>query len=82
MVLPKGFKTIEDPTLLPTTMEAPSYLQLIQQLIELQRKNTEVRKEGTYNWSSRNSSLWKPERPTIELDSSNNDWALFIDTWG
>ena len=33
MVLPIGLKTIEDLTLLPTTTEAPPYMNLIQQLI-------------------------------------------------
>ena len=55
------------------------YLQLIQQLIELQR---EPHKEGTDDQTSRNNYVWKPEKPTIEFDSSNNDWALFMDTWG
>ena len=82
MVSSIGFKTMEDPTQPPTTMEAPLCLQLIQQMIKLQRENIELYKEGTYDWPSKNSSVQKPERPTIELDSSNGDWALFMDTWG
>ena len=44
-------KTMEDPTLSSTIMEAPLYLQLLQQLIELQRENIELWKEGI--WSTK-----------------------------
>ena len=51
-------------------MGASLYLQLIQQLIELQNETTELQKEGIYNWPRRNNYVRKPERPTIALDFS------------
>ena len=54
-------------------MEAPPYLQLIQQLIELQRENIELLKERAYDRPSINSYVRKPKRPSIELDSSDCD---------
>ena len=82
MALQRGFETIEDPTLSPTTMEVPPYLHLIQQLRELQRENIELHKERTNELAKQNSYVWKPERHTLELDFSDGDWVLFMDTWG
>ena len=70
---------MEDLTLLPTTMRVLPYKQSIQKLIGLQRENTELWKERIYNQLNRNNFVRKPKRPTIALDSSNGDWALFID---
>ena len=58
---------MEDPTPLPTTIRALLYLQLIQQLIELQKENIELRKEGIYNQPSGNNYTRKLEKPTIAL---------------
>ena len=55
-------------------------LQLLQQLVELQRENIALRRNGTNNEPSK-SHTKKPERPTIEPDSSDSDWAIFIDSW-
>ena len=82
IALPIGFKTMEDLILLPATTEALPYLNLVQQLIEIQKENTDLRKQGTLDWPNRNNYVWKPERPTVGLDSSESDWALFLDTWG
>ena len=48
-----GSKTMEDPTQPVTTMEASSYLQLIQQLTELQKENIKLWKEVIYKRPSR-----------------------------
>ena len=54
-------------------------LQLMQQMIELQRENNDLRRNMQGSNSSTNAR--KPDRPTIEPDSSDNDWALFVDSW-
>ena len=55
-------------------------MQLMQQMIELQRENNELRRNmsGASNFSS---NAKKPHRPIIEQDSMDNDWALFTDSW-
>ena len=55
-------------------------MQLMQQMIELQRENNELRRNmsGASNFSS---NAKKPDRPIIEQDSTDNDWALFTDSW-
>ena len=55
---------------------------MIQQLIELQRENIELRQEGNYERPSRSSQVRNPERPTIALGYSDGDCAQFMDTWG
>ena len=56
------------------------YVQLIQQLINLQTENYELRKRRD-NAPIR-SLTKKPDRPFIEEDSTYEDWALFVDAWG
>ena len=56
------------------------YVQLIQQLINLQTENNELRKRRD-NTPVR-SFTKKPDRPVIEEDSTDEDWALFVDAWG
>ena len=57
----------------------------IQQMIELVNKQTElVNRLSIENASLRqqqSSSVKKPDRPVIEANLSDNDWALFLDTW-
>ena len=55
-------------------------LKLMQQMIELQRENNELRRTMSSSGSS-SSNARKPDRPTIEPDSSDNDWAIFLDSW-
>ena len=55
-------------------------LQLLQQLVELQRENIALRRNGSNDQPSK-SHTKKPERPTIEPDSTDSDWAIFIDSW-
>ena len=56
-------------------------LKLMQQMIELQRENNELRGNVGNSGSSSSSNARKPDRPTIEPDSLDNDWALFVDSW-
>ena len=56
------------------------YMQLIQQLINLQTENNEL-------WKRRDNApvrsiTKKPDRPVIEEDSTDEDWALFVYAWG
>ena len=55
-------------------------VQLMQQMIELQRENNELRR-NVHNSGSSSTNARKPDRPTIEPDSSDSDWALFVDSW-
>ena len=55
------------------------YVQLIQQLLNLQMENDELRKRRD-NAAVR-SFTKKPDRLVIEEDSSDEDWALFVDAW-
>ena len=43
--------------------------------------NIKLRKKRIDDQPSRNNYVRKPKRPTIALDSSDKDRALFIDTW-
>ena len=65
----------------PTSSPDQSQMMLLmQQMIELQRENNELRRNmsGASNFSS---NAKKPDRPIIEQDSTDNDWALFTDSW-
>lgn len=57
--------------------EDGQYMQLIQQLINLQRENNELRGGS----ASSRSNTKKPDRPRIEHGFTDADWALFIDSW-
>ena len=61
-------------------LDRQQQLQLLQQLVELQRENIALRTNG-YNNQPSKSHTNKPERPTIEPDSTDSDWAIFIDSW-
>ena len=56
------------------------YVQLIQQLINLQTENNELRKQRD-NAPVR-SFTKKLDRPIIKEDSTDKDWALFVNAWG
>lgn len=56
------------------------YLKLMQQLVELQKENIELRKEMLHGHPNI-SCVKKPERPSIGLDTTEGEWALFLDTW-
>ena len=56
--------------------------QLMQQWIELQQESIALQKEGIHNLPNDNTYVRNLERPTIASDSSDGDWALFINTWG
>ena len=53
------------------------YLQLVQQLIELQKENNELRRGSVQG----KSASKPPERPVIEQGSTDIEWALFVDSW-
>ena len=48
-------------------------------MIELQRENNDLRRNMQSSNSSTNAR--RPDRPTIEPDSSDNECALFVDSW-
>ena len=56
------------------------YLKLMQQLVELQKENIELRKEMLCCYPNI-SQVKKPERLLIGLDTTEGEWALFLDTW-
>ena len=73
--------TMTDPQLASSPDQSQNQMmQLMQQMIELQRENNELRRNmsGASNFSSKAK---KPDRPIIEQDSTDNDWALFTDSW-
>ena len=80
MTSPIGCENLEDIATLPTTTETPSYLSLLHQLVELQKENIKLRRRMTNDKHYKDNHVWKPEKPVIELGSSDSDWALFIDT--
>ena len=56
------------------------YVHLIQQLINLQMENNEL-------WERRDNApvqslTKKPDRPVIDEDFTDEDWALFVNAWG
>ena len=55
-------------------------LQLTQQLVELQRENNALRMEMLRKQPNKCYGK-KPERPVIELHSTDGDWAVFLDAW-
>ena len=56
------------------------YTELLQQLLELQRENIELRKE-MIRGRPNTPNVKRPERPSIGLDITDGEWALFLDTW-
>ena len=78
---PIGCKNLEDLATLLTMTEAPSYLSLLYQLVEVQKENIELRRRMTNDHHYKDKYVQKPKKPVIELDSSNGDWALFMNTW-
>ena len=76
-----GFENLEDHAIPPTTTEALLYLSLQHQLVELRKENIELRKWMTNDQHYKDNYVRKPEKPEIKLDSSDGDWALFMDTW-
>ena len=67
---------------LPPVPSQPDMIQLMQQMISLQRENNELRRNIPTATHSSSSSVRKPDRPIVEQDSSDSDWALFLDSWG
>jgi hypothetical protein len=58
--------------------------QQMQQMMELVNKQMELVTRLTAENSSlrqQPSSVRRPDRPAIETNSSDNDWALFLDSW-
>ena len=49
-------------------------------MIELQRKTIAIRRDGTF-CTMRTSNTKKSDRPIIEPNATDNDWALFLDAW-
>lgn len=56
------------------------YLQFRQQLVELQKENITRCKEGLCGQPNM-SHVRKPERSTVGLDATDEDWMMFVDTW-
>ena len=61
--------------------------QQVQQMIELVNKQMELvtrltDENASLRQQTPTSATRRPERPVIETNSSDNDWALFIDSWG
>ena len=61
--------------------DQPSLIQLMQQMISLQQENNELRGNMSNSVPSQSSVVKKPDRPTVNQDSTDSDWALFIDSW-
>ena len=55
-------------------------LQLTHQLVELQKENNALRMEMLYKQPNKCYGK-KPERPVIELHSTDGDLAVFLDAW-
>ena len=54
--------------------------QLMQQMIVLQREIISLQRDRTPNMIQI-SNKKKTDHPDIEPNATNNDWALFLDTW-
>ena len=56
----------------------------LQQMMELMKQQMDqITRLSTENAVLRQSpAVKRPDRPTIEANSSDSDWALFLDTWG
>ena len=63
----------------PVTMDQ-QHLELMKQMIELQQENIALRKQ-MLSGRSNMSHVRKQNRPSIALDTTDGDWALFIDEW-
>jgi len=63
----------------PVTMDQ-QHLELMKQMMELQQENISLRKQ-MLSGQSNMSRVRKPDRPSIGLDATDGDWALFIDEW-
>ena len=55
-------------------------VQIMAQLVELQRDNLELRRELLRS-RTETTHAKPPERPSVGLDISESQWALFIDSW-
>ena len=53
-------------------------VQLMQQLVTLQQENIALRRNQGDHISS---SVKKPDRPRVDPESTDNDWAIFVDSW-
>ena len=53
-------------------------IQLMQQMISLQQENNALRRNTR---EPANSLAKKPDRPQIQHDANDSDWALFVDSW-
>lgn len=53
---------------------------LLRQLVELQKENIELRKDILHGRAN-TSQTKRMQRPSIGLDSTDSEWALFLDTW-
>ena len=55
-------------------------MQLMAQMVEMQKENIELRRE-LLNRRTETPHVKTPERPSIGLDTTEAEWALFIDSW-
>ena len=53
-------------------------MSLMQQMIALQQDNNQLR----MNMNSQSNFVKKPDRPTVGVNCSDNDWMRFLDDWG
>ena len=53
---------------------------LLRQLVELQKENIELRREMLCGLTNM-SRTKKTQRPSIGLNTTDGEWALFLDTW-
>ena len=56
------------------------YTELLKQLVELQKDNIALRTEILQR-EPKATHVPKPERPSIGLEATDGDWALFLDAW-
>ena len=58
----------------------PDLVSLLQQMVALQLENNQLRQR---QGQDRGGAITrKPDRPLIQANSNDNDWAIFIDSWG
>ena len=55
-------------------------MQLMAQMVEIQKENLELRRE-LLSRRTETPHVKTPERPSIGLDTTEAEWALFVDTW-
>ena len=57
-------------------------VQLMQQMISLQQENIDLRRgQAIARHTDRRTIVKKPDRPIIEQEATDNDWAMFTDQW-